>query len=143
MRKFRKVTATILAVMMMVGTGMSGYKPANVSASQKESEYIIVTKNNKAMKSIEEKYDTEIEKQEQNTDLLQDENVLVSKMTAQEADVVSKDKKVVSVEKNDMVSALEAGDTAEIENEQNSDSEWNLKSIHVDKADDSASSEKI
>ena len=58
-------------------------------------------------------------------------------MTAQEADVVSRDKKVVSVEKNDMVSALEAGDTAEIENEQNSDSEWNLKSIHVDKADDS------
>lgn len=50
MRKFRKVTATILAVMMMVGTGMSGYKPANVSASQKESEYIIVTKNNKATK---------------------------------------------------------------------------------------------
>lgn len=143
MRKFRKVTATILAVMMTVGTGMFGYKPANVSASQKESEYIIVTKNNKAMKSVEEKYDTKIEKQEQNTDLLQDENVLVSKMTAQEADVVSRDKKVVSVEKNDMVSALEAGDTAEIENEQNSDSEWNLKSIHVDKADDSASSEKI
>lgn len=93
MRKFRKVTATILAVMMTVGTGMFGYKPANVSASQKESEYIIVTKNNKAMKSVEEKYDTKIEKQEQNTDLLQDENVLVSKMTAQEADVVSRDKK--------------------------------------------------
>ena len=31
MRKFRKVTATILAVMMTVGTGMFGYKPANVS----------------------------------------------------------------------------------------------------------------
>lgn len=30
MRKLRKVTATILVAMMMAGTGMSGYKPANV-----------------------------------------------------------------------------------------------------------------
>ena len=72
-----------------------------------------------------------IDTQEQNTDLLKDENVLVSKMTAKEADIVNKDQKVVSVEKNTMVNASET------------ESEWNLKSIHVDKAKDTATDEKV
>ena len=42
MRKFRKYTATALVAMMVAGMTMSGYQPADVSASQ-ESEYIIVT----------------------------------------------------------------------------------------------------
>ena len=66
---------------------MSGYQPADVSASQ-ESEYIIVTKDKKSMKTVESKYNTMIDTQEQNTDFLKDENVLVSKMTAKEADIV-------------------------------------------------------
>ena len=40
------------------------------------------------MKTVESKYNTMIDTQEQNTDLLKDENVLVSKMTAKEADIV-------------------------------------------------------
>ena len=44
MRKFRKYTATALVAMMVAGMTMSGYQPADVSASQ-ESEYIIVTKD--------------------------------------------------------------------------------------------------
>lgn len=46
MRKFRKYTATALVAMMVAGMTMSGYQPADVSASQ-ESEYIIVTKDKK------------------------------------------------------------------------------------------------
>ena len=99
MRKFRKYTATALVAMMVAGMTMSGYQPADVSASQ-ESEYIIVTKDKKSMKTVESKYNTMIDTQEQNTDFLKDENVLVSKMTAKEADIVNKDQKVVSVEKN-------------------------------------------
>lgn len=57
------------------------------------------------MKTVESKYNTMIDTQEQNTDFLKDENVLVSKMTAKEADIVNKDQKVVSVEKNTMVKA--------------------------------------
>ena len=87
MRKFRKYTATALVAMMVAGMTMSGYQPADVSASQ-ESEYIIVTKDKKSMKTVESKYNTMIDTQEQNTDLLKDENVLVSKMTAKEADIV-------------------------------------------------------
>ena len=98
MRKFRKYTATALVAMMVAGMTMSGYQPADVSASQ-ESEYIIVTKDKKSMKTVESKYNTMIDTQEQNTDFLKDENVLVSKMTAKEADIVNKDQKVVSVER--------------------------------------------
>ena len=87
MRKFRKYTVTALVAMMVAGMTMSGYQPADVSASQ-ESEYIIVTKDKKSMKTVESKYNTMIDTQEQNTDLLKDENVLVSKMTAKEADIV-------------------------------------------------------
>ena len=87
MRKFRKYTATALVAMMVAGMTMSGYQPADVSASQ-ESEYIIVTKDKKSMKTVESKYNTMIDTQEQNTDFLKDENVLVSKMTAKEADIV-------------------------------------------------------
>ena len=43
------------------------------------------------MKTVESKYNTMIDTQEQNTDFLKDENVLVSKMTAKEADIVNKD----------------------------------------------------
>lgn len=50
MRKFRKYTATALVAMMVAGMTMSGYQPADVSASQ-ESEYIIVTKDKKSMKN--------------------------------------------------------------------------------------------
>ena len=92
MRKFRKYTATALVAMMVAGMTMSGYQPADVSASQ-ESEYIIVTKDKKSMKTVESKYNTMIDTQEQNTDFLKDENVLVSKMTAKEADIVNKDQK--------------------------------------------------
>ena len=87
MRKFRKYTATALVAMMVAGMTMSGYQPADVSARQ-ESEYIIVTKDKKSMKTVESKYNTMIDTQEQNTDFLKDENVLVSKMTAKEADIV-------------------------------------------------------
>ena len=110
MRKFRKYTATALVAMMVAGMTMSGYQPADVSASQ-ESEYIIVTKDKKSMKTVESKYNTMIDTQEQNTDFLKDENVLVSKMTAKEADIVNKDQKVVSVEKNTMVNASETEST--------------------------------
>ena len=51
MRKFRKYTATALVAMMVAGMTMSGYQPADVSASQ-ESEYIIVTKDKKSMKTV-------------------------------------------------------------------------------------------
>ena len=86
MRKFRKYTATALVAMMVAGMTMSGYQPADVSASQ-ESEYIIVTKDKKSMKTVESKYNTMIDTQEQNRDFLKDENVLVSKMTAKEAGI--------------------------------------------------------
>ena len=63
MRKFRKYTATALVAMMVAGMTMSGYQPADVSASQ-ESEYIIVTKDKKSMKTVESKYNTMIDTQE-------------------------------------------------------------------------------
>ena len=121
---------------------MSGYQPADVSASQ-ESEYIIVTKDKKSMKTVESKYNTMIDTQEQNTDLLKDENVLVSKMTAKEADIVNKDQKVVSVEKNTMVNASETESTTAAKEDQGTDSQCNLKSIHVDKAKDTATDDKV
>lgn len=142
MRKFRKYTATALVAMMVAGMTMSGYQPADVSASQ-ESEYIIVTKDKKSMKTVESKYNTMIDTQEQNTELLKDENVLVSKMTAKEADIVNKDQKVVSVEKNTMVNASETESTTVVKEDQGTDSQWNLKSIHVDKANDTATDEKV
>lgn len=142
MRKFRKYTATALVAMMVAGMTMSGYQPADVSASQ-ESEYIIVTKDKKSMKTVESKYNTMIDTQEQNTDFLKDENVLVSKMTAKEADIVNKDQKVVSVEKNTMVNASETESTTAAKEDQGTDSQWNLKSIHVDKAKDTATDEKV
>ena len=127
---------------MVAGMTMSGYQPADVSASQ-ESEYIIVTKDKKSMKTVESKYNTMIDTQEQNTDFLKDENVLVSKMTAKEADIVNKDQKVVSVEKNTMVNASETESTTAAKEDQGTDSQWNLKSIHVDKAKDTATDEKV
>ncbi len=41
MRKFRKYTATALVAMMVAGMTMSGYQPADVSASQRESNILL------------------------------------------------------------------------------------------------------
>lgn len=122
MRKFRKYTAAALVAMMMTGMTMSGYQPANISASQ-ESEYIIVTKNKKAMKTVKNEYNTMIDTQEQNTDLLKDENVIVSKMTAKEADILNKDQKVVSVEKNTIVNASETESAIATKDDMGTDNE--------------------
>ena len=62
---------------------------------------------------------------------------------AKEADIVNKDQKVVSVEKNTMVNASETESTTAAKEDQGTDSQWNLKSIHVDKAKDTATDEKV
>ena len=64
MRKFRKIHSHSISSNDGGRMTMSGYQPADVSASQ-ESEYIIVTKDKKSMKTVESKYNTMIDTQEQ------------------------------------------------------------------------------
>ena len=82
------------------------------------------------MKTVESKYNTMIDTQEQNTDFLKDENVLVSKMTAKEADIVNKDQKVVSVEKNTMVNASETESTTAAKDERKEERERERESVY-------------
>ena len=53
MRKFRKYTATALVAMMVAGMTMSGYQPADVSASlgKRIYHYNVKDKNHKTVES--------------------------------------------------------------------------------------------
>ena len=120
---------------------MSGYQPADVSASQ-ESEYIIVTKDKKIYENSR--------KQIQYNDRYSRTKYRFSKRW--ECISIKNDSKrswyrkqrseVVSVEKNTMVNASETESTTAAKEDQGTDSQWNLKSIHVDKAKDTATDER-
>ena len=102
---------------------------------------MIVTKSQKAVKNLESKYENMIQDQVQKTDLLEEEHILVSKLTETEAEIIQKDQQVLAVEEDINVSASDLDDGSL----QNTDegTSWNLKSIHVDEKQEVNPTEKV
>lgn len=82
---------TVVLVMSVIISLMSEYVPSKVLAKEKEKDYVIVTKSQKAVKNLESKYENMIQDQVQKTDLLEEEHILVSKLTETEAEIIEKD----------------------------------------------------
>lgn len=145
-RKFKQVFSLILSTMMICGMCLPQLSGTNVAAAPgKAKNYIIVAKSKKAMGLVKTEYRSLIDEQDtQNTDLLKDENIIVSKMTPNEAKMVEEDSKVKAVEEDINVNAS----TTETSNKEvevykkanGKDSFWNLKSIGVDKNNKKSSS---
>ncbi|MFR2774656.1 MAG: S8 family peptidase [Anaerostipes sp.] len=132
---------TVVLVMSMAVSLMSEYVPSKVLAKEKEKDYVIVTKSQKAAKNLESKYENLIQDQVQKTDLLEEEHILVSKLTETEAEIIEKDQQVLAVEEDINVSASDLDDGSL----QNTDegTSWNLKSIHVDEKQEVNPTEKV
>lgn len=67
MKSRKKVIAFILISVMILGLGMAGNGLETTFAQEKEIDYIIVTKNKKAIKGIESKYHHILEEEKQKT----------------------------------------------------------------------------
>lgn len=145
-RKFKQVFSLILSTMMICGICLPQFSGTNVAAATGQTKnYIVVAKSKKAMGLVKTEYSSLIDEQDtQNTDLLKDENIIVSKMTPSEAKTVEKDSKVKAVEEDINVNALTTSETAATTETSNKEVEvhkkvngkdcfWNLKSIGVDK----------
>ena len=132
---------TVVLVMSVIISLMSEYVPSKVLAKEKEKDYVIVTKSQKAVKNLESKYENMIQDQVQKTDLLEEEHILVSKLTETEAEIIEKDQQVLAVEEDINVSASDLDDGSL----QNTDegTSWNLKSIHVDEKQEVNPTEKV
>ncbi|MDD4369577.1 MAG: S8 family serine peptidase [Anaerostipes sp.] len=130
MRKSGKVTSVLLALMMVGSIVIPSNQITNIEAAEKQKKFIIVTRSRKDVKTIEAKYDTIIEEEEQNTDLLRDENIIVSNMTGSEAKKIEKDGKVEKVEEDVAVTASTKTDNQIAGDSENT--QWNLKSINAD-----------
>ena len=132
---------TVVLVMSVIISLMSEYIPSKVLAKEKEKDYVIVTKSQKAVKNLESKYENMIQDQVQKTDLLEEEHILVSKLTETEAEIIQKDQQVLAVEEDINVSASDLDDGSL----QNTDegTSWNLKSIHVDEKQEVNPTEKV
>lgn len=59
---------TVVLVMSMAVSLMSEYVPSKVLAKEKEKDYVIVTKSQKAAKNLESKYENLIQDQVQKTE---------------------------------------------------------------------------
>lgn len=128
-------------VMTVVISLMSEYVSLKVSAKEKEKDYVIVTKSQKAVKNLESKYENLIQDQVRETNLLEEKHILVSKLTETEAEIIEKDSQVLAVEKDVNVSASELDDDS-LQNTGEA-TFWNLKSIHVDEKQEVNPTEKV
>ncbi|MBS7007280.1 S8 family peptidase [Anaerostipes sp.] len=149
MKKIKTKISVSMSIVMIISLFVINYTPITIKSAEKEKNYIIITNSKKASKTIEKKYGTFINEQKQNTDLLKDENILVSKMTASEAEEVEKDSQVQKVEEDIKVDAstkrtsLSKKKSFNVSKKKRKDnSSWNLKSINAD-SEESIPSKKV
>lgn len=83
-----------------------------------------------------------MEEEKLETDLLERENILVSKMTKSEAETIKEAPQVVAVEEDLKVSASNTEQKAADETKE-PEVMWNLKSIHAEKQDETLSGTKV
>lgn len=140
----KKIIAAYCAIMVVSSILITPLGNTAYAKSDIKKDYIIVAQNNKDAKLIESEYRGMFNKQNKNTGLLKNENFIISKMTDYEASEIEKDKRVVTVEPDVVVSALKDGDNNSfVKEECDYDKEWNLKSIHVDGEGEKISNKKI
>lgn len=142
MKSGKKFVAIALASVMTAGLSTAGVGYETAFAGEAENDYVIVAKSEKAVKHIESKYQHLLEEEKLETDLLERENILVSKMTKSEAETIKEDQQVVAVEEDLKVSASNTEQKAADERKER-EVMWNLKSIHVDEQDEDRSETKV
>lgn len=142
MKSGKKFVAIALASVMTAGLSTAGVGYGTAFAGEEENDYVIVAKSEKAVKHIESKYQHLLEEEKLETDLLERENILVSKMTKSEAETIKEDQQVVAVEEDLKVSASNTEQKAADETKE-PEVMWNLKSIHVDEQDEDRSETKV
>lgn len=142
MKSGKKFVAMTLASVMTAGLSTAGVGYGTAFAGEKENDYVIVAKSEKAVEHIESKYQHLLEEEKLETDFLERENILVSKMTKSEAETIKEDPQVVAVEEDLKVSASNTEQKAADETKE-PEVMWNLKSIHAEKQDETLSGTKV
>lgn len=106
-------------------------------------QYIVVTKSQTACNNIKHQYDEYVDEND-SSEALQDENILVTQMTKEEARALENNSNVLSVEKDVVVTANAKKYSKKVnkktytkltegsENKTKSETEWNIKQIQAD-----------
>lgn len=130
-KQFKKMLAGILATVMALEIGMAG-NGNTARAVEAEHDYIIVFNNTKDCQTLSEKAQ-HLDISSEGRELLENAGIAMAEMTESEAEKLKQEKNVVSVEKDDQVSASTSEkEEADAINEV-AESQWNKKAVHADK----------
>lgn len=129
-KQLKKALAGILATVMALEIGMAG-NVNTARAVEAEQDYIIVFNNAKDCQTFSEKAQ-HLEISSEGRELLENAGMAMAEMTESEAEKLKQEKNVISVEKNDQVSASTSEkEEADAINEV-AESQWNRKAVHAD-----------
>ena len=108
MRKFKKASAILLAATLVASSMVMPVTKAESSVSSATQEYIVLTKNDKGYDKVEDNFDVN----EELSEGLEEDNIVVASMTAREAKKLERDKNILLVEED---ITLEGSDYEEIQ----------------------------
>lgn len=122
--RLRKTTALVLAITMVVSTGIN-VRGEKIKVKEKKKEYLVLARTNKKIKNLNNKYNST---KNQYTKYIEDENIGLNIMTESEAEELEESKDVVSVEEN---IKLEGNGRQQDLNPNQIVSDWNKDIINV------------
>lgn len=135
----RRVLMVMLFLAILATSILSGHNSyAANSDSESEKAYIIITKDEKSVDKVQEKYDNILKDENKDIKNLNDENIIVSTMTENEKYIIETDSNVILVEEDVNVAGSGHKNGKEQKNSNKpqpksaSNAEWNLQMINAD-----------
>ena len=95
----------VMFSMTVSGLSLTNLKAENQTSSEATKNYIVVTKNDSSFDAVSEEYEDTISDVTTDYENLEDENILITEMTAEEAEDIKDESGVLFVEEDKTVYA--------------------------------------
>ena len=130
----KKFHALALASLILAGKICPGNGVIPAQAAELTDSYIVITAPLYSTDAVAEKYDCIDEDALDNSEILQEEGIIVTELTEKEAERLEQKKEILCVEENQSVKALKKKKKVKYKkvSAKNSDVEWNIQAVHAD-----------
>lgn len=133
-KRNKKFRALALASLILAGNICPGNGVIPVQAAELTDSYIVITAPLYSTDAVAEKYDCIDGNSLDNSEILQEEGIIVTELTEKEAAKLEQKKEILCVEENQSVEALGKKKKVKYKkvSAKNSDAEWNIQAVHAD-----------
>ncbi len=133
-KRNKRFQALALAGFILAGNICSGNGAASVQAAETTDSYIVMAAPLYSADAVTEKYDCIDGDALDNSEILQEEGIIVTQLTEKEAVKLEQKKEILCVEENQSVEAL--GKKKKVKYKKvsadDSEKEWNIQAVHAD-----------